>query len=559
MFVGEYLVGVVIEDPLTFSESLVARRIEDVVNHGRLAPALGGLNSRVVSAREPGLKDLHQLSLPLRPENFTGRTTEIETLARATGTVVITGAGGTGKTGLAAEYAHQRLSDSRSAVLVWWFNAANRVDLTAAMSAVYSELTGGHHARNTEVGAERLRNWLQHCRYNWLVVFDNADESQIADLCAESISGRTLITSRRGFWPRGFTVMKLDTLPDSDTRLLLERISDQPIGLGDNSLIASLGGFPLAIEQAGICMRRTGWDARRYADETRAMRTSPYARNLSTPEQTVARVIDSNLQQATRVPGGEKAADLMGVLAYLASDNIPARLLDQRAGRHLLGESLEEALALDALCEYSVATRSADNVRVHPVVQSLVVLRLEHAYVVPADSGDQDSAASRDQGQGLDAVYRHAAAAAALVTGLGEEIINRLPTSPAPDEGARHRELRIWYSHYTSVRGHLKRIADTQGQGIVAFTVAEEFLRVGSRVTRILFLVGTVKWFSPLKGFGFIECEGIDYFVHISAVERAGLSRLAEGQEVAFEVAREKGKTSAANIGIIDSSDREGQ
>jgi cold shock protein len=63
--------------------------------------------------------------------------------------------------------------------------------------------------------------------------------------------------------------------------------------------------------------------------------------------------------------------------------------------------------------------------------------------------------------------------------------------------------------------------------------------------------VGTVKWFNPTKGFGFIQPDdgSKDVFVHISAVERAGLGTLKEGQKVQFELARGKdGKTSADNL-----------
>ena len=66
---------------------------------------------------------------------------------------------------------------------------------------------------------------------------------------------------------------------------------------------------------------------------------------------------------------------------------------------------------------------------------------------------------------------------------------------------------------------------------------------------------GTVKWFNGQKGFGFIAPSdgGQDVFVHISAVERAGLSGLAEGQKVSFELKTDKmrGKTSAENLSLV--------
>jgi CspA family cold shock protein len=66
---------------------------------------------------------------------------------------------------------------------------------------------------------------------------------------------------------------------------------------------------------------------------------------------------------------------------------------------------------------------------------------------------------------------------------------------------------------------------------------------------------GTVKWFNGQKGFGFIQPDGggQDVFVHISAVERAGMSGLAEGQKVSYElmIDRRSGKSSAENLKAI--------
>lgn len=64
--------------------------------------------------------------------------------------------------------------------------------------------------------------------------------------------------------------------------------------------------------------------------------------------------------------------------------------------------------------------------------------------------------------------------------------------------------------------------------------------------------VGTVKWFNPVKGYGFIAQEGggKDVFVHISALEKAGLETLKEGQRVTFEIVSERGKTAAADLKV---------
>jgi len=65
---------------------------------------------------------------------------------------------------------------------------------------------------------------------------------------------------------------------------------------------------------------------------------------------------------------------------------------------------------------------------------------------------------------------------------------------------------------------------------------------------------GTVKWFNATKGYGFIEPSegGKDAFVHISAVERSGLTSLTEGQKVEFEMVEGfKGKQNAANIKVL--------
>jgi len=67
---------------------------------------------------------------------------------------------------------------------------------------------------------------------------------------------------------------------------------------------------------------------------------------------------------------------------------------------------------------------------------------------------------------------------------------------------------------------------------------------------------GIVKWFNPMKGFGFIQPEGggADTFVHISALQAAGLTTLNEGARVTYDIATEKGKASAVNLKLSDAA-----
>ena len=62
--------------------------------------------------------------------------------------------------------------------------------------------------------------------------------------------------------------------------------------------------------------------------------------------------------------------------------------------------------------------------------------------------------------------------------------------------------------------------------------------------------IGTVKFFNPTKGFGFIQPESgeKDVFVHVSAVEQAGMGTLAEGQRVSYDIVTERGKQAAGNL-----------
>ncbi len=65
--------------------------------------------------------------------------------------------------------------------------------------------------------------------------------------------------------------------------------------------------------------------------------------------------------------------------------------------------------------------------------------------------------------------------------------------------------------------------------------------------------IGTVKWFNAQKGFGFIQPDDAskDVFVHVSALERAGLGTLAQGQKISYDIEQDRGKPSACNLKAV--------
>ena len=67
---------------------------------------------------------------------------------------------------------------------------------------------------------------------------------------------------------------------------------------------------------------------------------------------------------------------------------------------------------------------------------------------------------------------------------------------------------------------------------------------------------GKIKWFNSAKGYGFIEQEGKDVFLHVSALEKAGIDTLKEGEEIEFEIGENKGKQNAINVKkVVNGSD----
>lgn len=389
------IVGVVIADPSGYEASLVARRLEAVAGdpslHEALHEALGiSMALEAVSGRpmEPGLRDLRVL-LPGPVATFTGRAEELRWLAETRkGPVVVTqalaGLGGVGKTALALEYAHRCFYAEHSVDLAWWFAAADRLSLSVAMAHLYEQLTGVAGGEDSVLTAQRLRNWLETNPYRWLVVFDNADTAGVLDgLVPQAGTGQVLITSRRPDWSLlGASVRRLDVLPSDDSVALLHAVTGRDDDKGALLVAEELDGLAVALQQAGAFVRKTGWDYERYLEMLRTRPLSLYRDDLAGVGRTVAKVWESSLSQVT---GGEHygtlAGDVLGVLAYLAADDIPRFLLQPPATDEEAvlggGDPLAVELALVGLADYSLLRLEAEAIGLHRLVQHLTRVHLE--------------------------------------------------------------------------------------------------------------------------------------------------------------------------------------
>jgi hypothetical protein len=386
VFCGEHLTGVITADTGGYERSLTARRAEDFCHDPDLAAVLGGtpvLDQVTGRPREPGLADLRSTLRPRNP-SFTGRDADLAVLAgdpagRVVLTQSLTGLGGVGKSALALEYAHRRY-DAGDADLAWWFTAEDRPVLLAAMAGLYDRLTGTPGDQDAEAGALALRNWLERAPYRWIVVFDNAEPGTLDGILPADGTGQVIITSRAGDWP-GTTAHTVGALPPDEAAGLLARITGLPASQDALDLAAELGGLALAIEQAAAYIRQTRGT---YADYLGALRADPrtvYETDLARSESVTARVWQRSLNHVTGSTPGHPAAAVLGVLSYLAPDDIPRQLLAPAAIKDapVLGglTPVQVSVALASLADYSLITLDADAIAVHRVIQHLTRLDAE--------------------------------------------------------------------------------------------------------------------------------------------------------------------------------------
>jgi tetratricopeptide (TPR) repeat protein len=336
-------------------------------------------------------------NLPFHPNPFfTGRDMLLAQLhasfsaPEVTGRrVALTGLGGVGKSQLVVEYAYRRRADFD---LVWWVRAEQPTSLLADYAALAFQ---PRLAADLDLAADSpqesamasARVWLEH-QQRWLLVLDNAvDPAALVDLLPRSGSGQVVITSRTGVgWEQLATPLPVEVLDPADAAgFLLTRTnqSGPQAQAAATTLATTLGGLPLALEQAGAFITASGTvTLTSYAQlfAARALELLKRGQPLGY-EHTVATTWSLALERLRETEPA--AVGLLTLTAFMAPDELPQALLATHHDKlpeplkATAADPLALADAIAALRRHSLIRVVADGLSVHRLLQAVVGATLD--------------------------------------------------------------------------------------------------------------------------------------------------------------------------------------
>ena len=287
---------------------------------------------------------------------------------------VITGAGGFGKTQLAAEYAYLNKQEYD---IVWWIRSEEAASLASDYANLATELNlPEQQAQDQSIIIKAVLRVLQQ-NHRWLLVFDNAENpSQLRDYIPRIGYGHVLITSQKqNCWVRFGDLLPIpDLSSNAAVELLLEGTgqTDEQSAL---ELAKELGNLPLALAQASAYIRKTGCSIQRYLELFKDYQKDLLAERIEGSDYPYTIITTWRLALEQIESTFPAAQTLLNLCAFLAPDDIPLELF--RRNSEELPENLRFSVlnpldfenTIAVLQDYSLVQRNKDALSLHRLVQ----------------------------------------------------------------------------------------------------------------------------------------------------------------------------------------------
>ncbi len=298
-----------------------------------------------------GLPQPKIFNVAYRPNpNFTGRFEALETLQRslsAPGTnaaiTAVAGMGGIGKTTLAAEYCHRFRWRYAG---VWWVRAEQEPVMLADLAAL-GERLGMAPSGNVENDARAVLDHLGGVTEPWLMVYDNAPNPDAVRKWLPVGAVRAIITSRFTEFGDLAPVIRVDQWADDVTAEYLLARTGRSDAEGAARLAKTLGGLPLAAEQAATFLRtRNGISFDDYGNEiARLIKRKKDAGITGDYPDTVYAAFVKSLETLQGMQGGEIALDLLRLCAFLSPDGVDLALVTVDWGHEVFPANFATAMS----------------------------------------------------------------------------------------------------------------------------------------------------------------------------------------------------------------------